>query len=196
MFESESSLWQLPFVAVAALSMGLALWGQAVASAIATSLLAAMALAAPRRIARSTKANPTDVARPATRLHAALIRSLPIWAKQVDTTRLACEEAVLALTELFRSTVRRCSAAAEASRRAVEEIGGGRGALAAIERSDADLRGVTLTLKSLQSSKAAMLAEVKRYAEDLKAMAEEVQHIAMQVRLLSFNAAVEAARGR
>jgi methyl-accepting chemotaxis protein len=82
-----------------------------------------------------------------------------------------------------------------ASRSAVRELSGdGGGMLAAIDRSDADLRGVAGTLGNLQAAKDAVLGEVKGYAKDLKEVAETVQHIALQVRLLSFNAAIEAAR--
>jgi methyl-accepting chemotaxis protein len=128
-------------------------------------------------------------------LRALCLRAMPVWAKQLETSRRAGDEAVNALTQLFSGTVRRLTNAIDASRRAVSELtGDGAGMLAAIEHSDADLRGVAETLASLQSARDAMLAEVKGYAQDLKEMSQTVQHIAMQVRLLSFNAAVEAAR--
>src|SRR5205085_10962986 len=91
--------------------------------------------------------------------------------------------------------VRRLTTAASASKGAVSELSGeGGGMLAAIDRSDSDLRGVAATLENLQASKDAVLGEVKHYAKDLKEMSQTVQHIALQVRLLSFNAAIEAAR--
>jgi len=122
------------------------------------------------------------------------LRAMPVWAKQLETSRHAGDEAVDALSQLFGGTVRRLAKAVAASRSAVSEVSGEGGMLATIDRSDADLRGVAQTLENLQAAKDAVLAEVKRYATDLKEMSQTVQHIALQVRLLSFNAAVEAAR--
>jgi methyl-accepting chemotaxis protein len=120
---------------------------------------------------------------------------MPVWAKQLQTSRRAGDEAVDALSQLFAGTVRRLANAISASRGAVSELSAdGDGMLAAIDRSDADLRGVAETLENLLGAKDAMLAEVKRYAKDLKDVSQTVQHIALQVRLLSFNAAIEAAR--
>ena len=129
------------------------------------------------------------------RLRGACLRSFPLWARQIDTTRRSGDEAVHRLTKIFGTTVNKLKTALSASHSAVAEISGeGGGVLAAINRSEADLRAVTETLRTLQSSKDAILAEVTRYADDLKKMAAEVQHIALQVRLLSFNAAIEAVR--
>src|SRR5258706_698030 len=123
------------------------------------------------------------------------IRAMPVWAKQLETSRNAGEDAVMALTRIFGGTVRRLTNAVAASRGAVRELtGDGSGMLATIDHSDADLRGVAATLENLQAAKDAVLGEVKRYANDLKEVAETLHHIALQVRLLSFNAAIEAAR--
>ncbi len=128
-------------------------------------------------------------------LRAACLRSLPLWARQIDTTRRSGDDAVHGLARIFATTVSKLETALSASRSAVAEISGeGGGVLTAINRSEADLRAVAETLKTLQHSKDAILDEVTRYAGDLKDMAAEVQHIALQVRLLSFNAAIEAVR--
>lgn len=113
--------------------------------------------------------------------------------RNIDSSRKAGDEAVLALTRLFGATARRLEATAKASQSMAAEISGEGGVLAVVDRCDADLRSVAATLKKLQVSKDAVLDEVRRYA-DLREMAGQVQHIAMQLRLLSFNAAVEAAR--
>lgn len=140
-------------------------------------------------VAMTTQARPGNVA-----LRDLCLRAMPVWAKQLETSRRSGDEAVDALSQLFGGTVRRLAKAAAASRSAVSEVSGEAGMLATIDRSDADLRGVAETLESLQAAKDAVLGEVKGYAKDLKEISQTVQHIALQVRLLSFNAAVEAAR--
>ena len=122
------------------------------------------------------------------------VRTMPVWAKQLHTSRVEGDQAVAALSSLFSGTVRRLSKAVAASRSAVSELSVGGGVHATIDRSDEDLRGVAETLRRLQVSKQAILDEVKRSAKDLKEMSQSVQHIALQVRILSFNAAIEAAR--
>ena len=121
-------------------------------------------------------------------------RAMPVWVKQLETSRRAGDQAVDELSRLFGGTVRRLSNAVAASRGAVSEVTGDGGMLSTIDRSDADLRHIAETLGNLQAAKDAVLDEVKRYAKDLKEISQTVQHIALQVRLLSFNAAVEAAR--
>ena len=67
------------------------------------------------------------------------------------------------------------------------------GVLAAINASETDLHGVMEILKTMQDSKRAILGDVTYFVRDLKEMVGDVQHIALQVRMLSFNAAIEAA---
>lgn len=179
--------------------------GVTATSGIAAALLAAAALGVGGRLyflgAEEIRqaSNAPDAQVPARHEGSALrdlcMRAMPVWAKQLQTSRRAGDEAVVALSQLFGGTVRRITNAVAASRGAVSELSGeGGGMLAAIERSDADLRGVAGTLENLQATKGAVLGEVKRYAKDLKEMSQTVQHIALQVRFLSFNAAIEAAR--
>jgi methyl-accepting chemotaxis protein len=179
--------------------------GLTIASGTSAALLVALAIGAGIRLhllgekdrRRASAANTKIVAAQpeALSLRELCLRAMPVWAKQLETSRRAGDEAVDALSRHFGGTVRRITKAVAASRSAVSELSGeGGGMLAAIDRSDADLRGVAGTLENLQATKDAVLDEVKRYAKDLKEMSQTVQHIAMQVRLLSFNAAVEAAR--
>ena len=120
--------------------------------------------------------------------------TMPVWAKQLNTSRREGDDAVASLSRIFSGTVRRLSTAVKASRKAVSELSVGGGVHASIDRSDEDLRAVAATLHRLQVSKEAILDEVKRSAKDLKEMSQSIQQIAFQARILSFNAAIEAAR--
>jgi len=172
------------------------------ASVASASFLPLAAMVAGWRLTKRVAGEPgkASAAIPAqTSLKDVCLRSFPLWARQIETSRIQGDEAAHTLTQLFGATVSRLSTAAAASRSAVAEISGGDGprgggVLAAISRSEADLQGVTQTLKTLQLTKDAILQEVQAYAEDLKEMSREVQDIALQVRLLSFNAAIESAR--
>lgn len=168
------------------------------ASVASASFLPVAAMAAGWRLSR-TQARESLAAVPATpaqaRLKEVCLRSFAVWAKQIETSRREGDDAAHKLAQLFGATVSRLSATMTASREAVAEVAGeGGGVLAAISRSESDLQGVTQTLKALQSTKDAILEEIQAYAADLREMSREVQEIAMQVRLLSFNAAIESAR--
>lgn len=127
-------------------------------------------------------------------LRALCARSLLVWTRQIEASKEAAEQAVLGLTRLFGSTVKRIETTLIASRNAVSELHGERGVGAAIARSEADLRPVIEALSSLKKSRDALFADISVYARELRDMAQDVQRISMQVRLLSFNAAVEAAK--
>ena len=191
--------WYPTAIGIAGATMLLLVAGFNVPSLASATLLPIAAVAAGRRLSnlgtRALARSDAAIPRRTSGLRDVCARSFPLWSRQIDTSCRAGEAAVLALTQLFGGTVKRLSTAVSASRSAVAEISGeGGGALTAINRSEEDLRSVTETLNALHLSKDAILAEVERYADDLKDMSQEVQHIAMQVQLLSFNAAIEAAR--
>ena len=122
------------------------------------------------------------------------LSSLPMWARQIDTSRRTGDEAVINLSHIFSVTVGDLEAALSASRSAATEISGKDGGiLAALNSGETNLREVIEILKAEQHSKNIILADVTRFISDLKEMVGEVQHIALQVRMLSFNAAIEAA---
>ena len=117
-----------------------------------------------------------------------------MWARQIDTSRRTGDEAVINLSHIFSVTVGDIEAALSASRSAATEISGKDGGiLAALNSGEANLREVIEILKAEQHSKNIILTDVTRFISDLKEMVGEVQHIALQVRMLSFNAAIEAA---
>ena len=122
------------------------------------------------------------------------LRLFPLWVRQISTSRHSGDEAALNLTRIFNVAVTDLETALSASRSAVAEISGKDGGiLAAVNSSEVELHHVVEILKTIQHSKNAILADVTNFISDLKEMVAEVQHIALQVRILSFNAATEAA---
>lgn len=195
----ELHFWYPAAIGVAGALMLVLLAGFTWASASAALVLLAASAILSRRLAglkESTTARESETAKPATsQLQNICLVSLPLWARQVTSSRRAGDDAVTSLTTLFGTTVKKLESTLSASRHAVGQISGdgGGGVLAALNSSETDLQGVMQTLKSLQQRKGTILAEVSRYADDLRQMAGDVQHIALQVRILSFNAAIEAA---
>ena len=167
---------------------GLTVWS--VAGAI---FLCTAALFAGRHLVR-LQAHFVVAPQPVSGLRDLCLRALPLWARQIDSSRRTGDEAALNLVRIFDVAVSELETALSASRSAVAEISGKDGGiLAAINASEADLHHVVEILKTVQRSKSDILADVTRFTIDLKEMVKEVQHIALQVRMLSFNAAIEAA---
>lgn len=159
-------------------------------------LLSAAALASGWRLTHLSRSrdNAPAMPQPTSGLREICLCSFPLWARQIDTTRRAGDEAALNLTQIFAVAVDDIQSALSASRSAVEEISGkDGGVLAAINSSEAALLGVVEIFKTVQLGKKGLLADVKQFASDLREMVGDVQHIALQVRMLSFNAAIEAA---
>ena len=158
-------------------------------------LLSAAALAAGWRLSHlaHSQDNAPAMPQPTAGLRDICLRSFPLWARQIDTTRRAGDEAALNLTQIFAVAVDDIQSALSASRSAVEEISGkDGGVLAAINSSEAALLGVVEIFKAVQLGKKGLLADVKQLPASQE-MVGDVQHIALQVRMLSFNAAIEAA---
>lgn len=122
------------------------------------------------------------------------LHSFPLWVRQIESSRRTGDEAVINLSRIFAVTVDDLEAALSATRNAAAEISGkDGGVLAALGSGEANLNEVVEILKKEQQSKYGILADVTRFTSDLKEMVAEVRHIALQVRMLSFNAAIEAA---
>lgn len=126
-------------------------------------------------------------------LNALCIETLPIWARQVETSRRQTEDAIAALTAQFSVLVEKLTAAIAAA--------GGQGSdsalSTALNQTHRELQALVTTLATAHNSRDAVITEVKkltRYTEELKEMAAEVAAIANKTNLLALNAAIEAAR--
>lgn len=123
--------------------------------------------------------------------------ALPVWVRQVETSRSQTENAITALTQRFVDIASRLHETVRASQHAAGSFGEGGAAEGGFGQADADLNQVVETLRVLQHSRDEMLGEVRNltsYTGELRAMAAEVAAIAAQTNLLALNAAIEAAR--
>ncbi len=121
-------------------------------------------------------------------------RVLPVWVRQIEGVRRTADDSVAGLARSFGRVVDKLEAVLVASTSANENSGRGGGVVAAIEDGRRELKGVIAMLKAVEEAKDAMHGDVRRHAEELKAMAADFGQVALQVRLLSLNGAVEAAR--
>jgi len=133
-------------------------------------------------------------------------RALPIWARQIETSRCQTEEAITALATQFHDLVDKLEMTIVASQRAADGLAGNDhaladsdhvGVVAGLTASATDLHRLVDALKAAQHSRHAVLAEVgnlTRYTDELHQMATQVAEIASQTNLLALNAAIEAAR--
>jgi len=128
-----------------------------------------------------------------------LLGAMPIWAKQVESSRHQTEEAIVSLANRFTGIATRLQETVHASQHAAGELDGhaADGPLEALARSDSELSQVINSLKATQSSRDQTLAQVRSltaYTGELRTMAADVAAIAAQTNLLALNAAIEAAR--
>ena len=128
-----------------------------------------------------------------------LLGAMPIWAKQVESSRHQTEEAIVSLANRFTGIAARLQETVQASQHAAGELDGqaADGALEVLARSDSELSQVINSLKATQTSRDQTLAQVRSltaYTGELRTMAADVAAIAAQTNLLALNAAIEAAR--
>lgn len=127
-------------------------------------------------------------------LEALCQQALPVWIRQIDTSRDQTERGVSELTSRFVDISRRLDDTVRASQMAAD--GGAEGA-GSLNTSAAELYQVVESLRVAQQSRDEMLGEVRNltsYTGELRSMAAEVAAIAAQTNLLALNAAIEAAR--
>ena len=127
------------------------------------------------------------------------LEAVPIWSKQVETSRSQTENAIMDLAARFAGISEKLGAAVKASQSAAGDLAGQgeSGATAVLAQSKTELMGVLDSLKAAQQSRNEMLAQVRSltsYTDELRTMAAEVAAIASQTNLLALNAAIEAAR--
>ncbi|WP_376697655.1 methyl-accepting chemotaxis protein [Pseudomonas syringae] len=124
---------------------------------------------------------------------------MPIWAKQVESSRQQTETAIVELSTRFIGISERLQETVQASQHAAGELDGQNadGALKVLSQSDSELSRVIDSLKSTQASRDQTLSQVRSltaYTGELRTMAADVAAIAAQTNLLALNAAIEAAR--
>ncbi|WP_434631387.1 methyl-accepting chemotaxis protein [Pseudomonas sp. Z1-29] len=124
---------------------------------------------------------------------------MPIWAKQVESSRQQTETAIVSLTSRFTGISSRLEETVQASQQAAGELAGsgGGGAVQVLAQSEGELVKVIDSLKTTQASRDETLTQVRNltaYTGELRTMAADVAAIAAQTNLLALNAAIEAAR--
>jgi methyl-accepting chemotaxis protein len=132
-------------------------------------------------------------------LAAICLKTVPIWSKQIESSRTQTETAIVELSNRFYGISNRLQETANASQLAAGDLAGNSadGALQVLAQSDDELLKVIDSLKATQHSRDEMLAQVNNltdYTGELRAMAADVAAIAAQTNLLALNAAIEAAR--
>jgi methyl-accepting chemotaxis protein len=132
-------------------------------------------------------------------LEAVCLEAIPIWSRQIESSRSETETAIVQLTSRFSAISERLQHTVNAS----QATAGGQSpssqesALEVLAKSDTELLHVIDSLKSIQQSRDEILVQVRNltnYTGELRAMASDVAAIAQQTNLLALNAAIEAAR--
>ena len=130
----------------------------------------------------------TEVSEPAPD---AAVTLLPIWSRQIETSRKQTEEAIVALSERFSAIVQRIDVALSASSGSQQPE-----STAEAQRSRADLTLVVDALKAIQLSRNQLVEQIRlltTYTAELHKMATQVDEIGFRTNMLSLNAAIEAA---
>lgn len=117
---------------------------------------------------------------------------LPMWSKQIRLARHEGNESVVDLARSFADLSSKIGEELKVATAAVNGLVAQGGAIPVLRESNNDLEIVLKSIRSLESTKDTLLLEVAR-AGDLADLADEVKQMAMQSKLLSLNAAIEAA---
>jgi methyl-accepting chemotaxis protein len=120
-----------------------------------------------------------------------IVSLLPIWSRQIETSRTQTEDAIVALTARFSAIVQRIEAALNTG-----GTGSQHDARAEAARSRGDLALVIDSLKAIQQNRNELVGQIRvltDYTAELHKMATEVDQIGFRTNILSLNAAIEAA---
>jgi len=119
---------------------------------------------------------------------------LPIWNRQIETARSQTETSLVDLATCFGDIHQRLDAAlglySSSTGNGEEDV------MAMLEKGQSDLSAMLSTLRAGLHAKEEMLErihEMARFSGELKAMAGAVSDLANQIKLVSLNAAIEAA---
>uniref|UniRef100_UPI0030DA77E5 methyl-accepting chemotaxis protein n=1 Tax=unclassified Pseudomonas TaxID=196821 RepID=UPI0030DA77E5 len=180
-------------IALLVVGVGAGIWGarsqrQQLDSAIATAM-GRHDLQATEHLTHNTHAQLNEV----------ILGAMPIWAKQVESSRQQTETAIVSLTSRFTGISSRLEDTVQASHLAAGDLAGSSsgGAVQVLAQSEGELVKVIDSLKATQASRDEILAQVRNltaYTGELRTMAADVAAIAAQTNLLALNAAIEAAR--
>lgn len=175
------------------LGIGAGVWS---ARALGRQLAPVIAADASRR---ELQAAQHDAHASSAQLNEVILGAMPIWARQVESSRQQTETAIVSLTSRFTGISSRLEETVHASQLAAGELAGNGsgGAVQVLAQSEGELVQVINSLKATQASRDETLAQVRNltaYTGELRTMAADVAAIAAQTNLLALNAAIEAAR--
>ncbi len=126
-----------------------------------------------------------------------LSKVLPIWDRQIETSRATTEESVMDLTQRFSGMKNLLQQVIDSSVSGADRLTGGSGVIDSLDSSHASLQKVIHALEADLQEEEALLEKMRdaaTQAQELDAMAASVGQIAEQINLLALNAAIEAAR--
>ncbi len=124
-------------------------------------------------------------------------RVMPIWSRQIETSRSQTEESVVELTRRFSEMKNRLEQVISSSLSGADRLTGSSGVSDSLDTSHDSLQAVINALETALKEEEAMLEQMRdaaAQAGELDAMAVSVGQIAEQINLLALNAAIEAAR--
>lgn len=122
---------------------------------------------------------------------------IPIWSRQIETSRAQTEQAIVELTQRFYGMQNRLEQVINGSKVEINRFTDGSGMIDLFNVSHESLQSVISSLQSDLKEEEELLDKLRAVAsqtEELDAMAAGVGQIAEQINLLALNAAIEAAR--
>ena len=130
-------------------------------------------------------------------LEAACAQALPLWSRQIETSREQTENSIVELTRRFSEMAERLTQVIEVSREGLGGLTDEQGMITLFEESQGLLQSVVDSLESTLQQEDQMLEQMRALAVqtgELQEMAASVGNIADEINMLALNAAIEAAR--